>query len=523
MEGSTTTTPSDRPVAVGELEALLRRLAHPAPDLDDMGRIDQIEVLERLKGACAGAQARLAVDYATSRRDDMRHRGVSTRDAQRSIGAEVALARRESPARGRGHLRLAQALIADMPTTHRALLDGRITESAAGLVVRATAGLSPADRAAVDARLADSLGTVSETKLEATARALAYELDPEAFVARARKAATDRRVTIRPAPDVMSYVTALLPVEEGVACYAALTQQADALRRSGDERTRGQIAADTFVERVTGRSPATGVDVEVQVVMTDRSLFAGAETSGRIPGFGPIPAELARDLARRGTTRPEVPDDPLSEVARAWIRRVFLAPEDASVRDLDSGRRAFDGRLRRLVVARDQVCRTPWCGAPVRHADHVVPVSGAGRTTTRNGQGLCEACNYIKETLGWTSRVVRQPDGRDVVETTTPTGHTYRSAAPPCLDSMTDLPTDWAAARDGPADPPEAAPREVADGPEADLRAAVEAWQRLVEEYRDEEYRDEEAGAADPYDLEDDVMAALWADAGGDDEDGLAG
>ena len=45
----------------------------------------------------------------------------------------------------------------------------------------------------------------------------------------------------------------------------------------------------------------------------------------------------------------------------------------------------------------------------------------------------------------------------------------------PNLGSFIDEmgPTDWAAARDGPA-----------DTPEADLRAAVEAWQRLVEEYR---------------------------------------
>ena len=47
-------------------------------------------------------------------------------------------------------------------------------------------------------------------------------LDVKALVARSAKAAADRCVTIRPAPDTMAYVTALLPVAQGVAVYAAL-------------------------------------------------------------------------------------------------------------------------------------------------------------------------------------------------------------------------------------------------------------------------------------------------------------
>ncbi|MFP5312679.1 MAG: hypothetical protein ACLGH7_09785, partial [Actinomycetes bacterium] len=41
----------------------------------------------------------------------------------------------------------------------------------------------------------------------------------------------------------------------------------------------------------------------------------------------------------------------------------------------------------------------------------------------------CEACNHTKETPGWTAKPV--PGPRHTVATTTPTGHTYNSTAPP--------------------------------------------------------------------------------------------
>jgi hypothetical protein len=76
------------------------------------------------------------------------------------------------------------------------------------------------------------------------------------------------------------------------------------------------------------------------------------------------------------------------------------------------------------------VCRTPWCDAPIRHVDHVRSVRRGGRTTQVNGEGLCEACNYIKEGPGWRADIVALP-GRTVIELITPTGHRYRSQPPP--------------------------------------------------------------------------------------------
>ena len=74
---------------------------------------------------------------------------------------------------------------------------------------------------------------------------------------RGRTARTDRRVSIRPAPDTMSLLSGFLPVEQGVACWAALRAHTDTVKNTGDTRTRDQIMADTLVERVTGQTRAT--------------------------------------------------------------------------------------------------------------------------------------------------------------------------------------------------------------------------------------------------------------------------
>ena len=96
----------------------------------------------------------------------------------------------------------------------------------------------------------------------------------------------------------------------------------------------------------------------------------------------------------------------------------------------DPRARAFPTHLRRLLILRDEVCRTPWCDAPIRHADHITAHTDGGPTTLTNGQGLCEACNHTKQTPGWTTRPHPAPPKPDQILTTTPTGHTWTSHDP---------------------------------------------------------------------------------------------
>jgi hypothetical protein len=183
--------------------------------------------------------------------------------------------------------------------------------------------------------------------------------------------------------------------------------------------------ADTLVERVTGQSRADGTSVAVNLVMTERTLLAGDDEPAEIVGYGPVPAGNARDLLRRHT---EV-DDPAGQ---AWLRRVFTHPTTGELVALETAAQAFPPALRQLLVVRDRTCRTPWCDAPVRHADHVRRRADGGETSAANGQGLCEQCNYVKEAPGWAAAEHSSSHpGHHLVETWTPTGHRYRSRPPP--------------------------------------------------------------------------------------------
>ncbi|MGZ8744422.1 MAG: DUF222 domain-containing protein [Nocardioides sp.] len=222
--------------------------------LDDAARVDLIGALEELKCAAEGAQAVTTAELDESQRAEQAARGVPAERQGRGVAAQVALARRESPHRGQQHLQLARILHrGELPHARAAFAAGRITEWKVALLARETACLSLADRRAVDAALAanpDRIESMGDGELVAGARKLAYKLDPASFVERRRRAEADRRATLRPAPDVMSRLSVLLPVKDGVAIHAVLAREADRLRASGDSRTRGQIMADTLVERV---------------------------------------------------------------------------------------------------------------------------------------------------------------------------------------------------------------------------------------------------------------------------------
>jgi hypothetical protein len=340
-------------------------------------------------------------------------------------------------------------------------------------------------------------------------RKLAGELDPQGLVERQRAAEKDRRVTTRPAPDTMAYLTALLPAAAAIACRARLATAAEALIAAGDSRNRDQIMADLLVDAVTGRKPIRGipthddldhvedladldpddlhrdeggdagesaepgqpnctaeraagpgdfagrmtgdegdvsaaktgaqaaparpfnatashggfvplgahVGVDIKLVMTDLALFGSSDEPAHLEGYGPVPAAWVRNLLSHSDA-----------TVRVFIRRLFTDPDTGALAGVESRRREFTGALRALILARDQFCRAPWCGAPIRHIDHVVPYASGGPTSLANAQGLCEACNHAKQAPGW--RAETDPDHPGVVHTHTPTGHRYTSRPP---------------------------------------------------------------------------------------------
>jgi hypothetical protein len=400
------------------LRVLVGALGKLAPAVDDSERIDRIRLLEEIKAAAAAAQLTQTAAFVASQRAAQRAAGVQRNKVGIGIAAQVGLAKRVSPRQAQRFVQAATILTNELPQTMRELAAGRTSEWRAMVTARETAWLSREHRSQVDRALAPRLERLGDRAVEDEAKKLAYRLDPAGYVDRLRAAEKDRRVTLRPAPDTMARLSGLLPVAQGVAAHAALAREADALIAAGDPRNRGQLMADLLVARLTGQAQASDVPVEIGLIMTDGSLLQHDGEPAVIDGYGPIPAQTARDLISN-----------LADSVPVWLRQLYTAPATGELVAMTSKRRFFGGRLRRFIRYRDQYCRTPYCGAPIRHLDHIAPDAAGGPTSAANGQGLCAACNQAKEAPGWTSWRRRGP-GVHTVEIRTPTGHRYRSRAP---------------------------------------------------------------------------------------------
>ena len=180
----------------------------------------------------------MTADFDASQRAEQARAGVPAGQQGRGVAAQVALARRESPHRGQQHLGLARVLTLERCRTRwpgsprRA--GQRMADDADGAGDRvprsrgSAAGRRGTRRRSGCVRRPWWLGVTVEVVV--ACQRLAARVDPGAVVARRRRAESERRVSLRPAPDTMSQLSALLPVAQGVAVYAALARSADTAR-----------------------------------------------------------------------------------------------------------------------------------------------------------------------------------------------------------------------------------------------------------------------------------------------------
>jgi uncharacterized damage-inducible protein DinB len=223
----------------------------------------------------------------------------------------------------------------------------------------------------------------------------------------------------------MSVFGALLPADGAQALMLALDVLADRCAPE-DPRTRDQQRADALVQlaldsvngfswcptcvaqRVTSEGTRwQGMRPSIQVSVALSTLLRLDEQPGELEGYGPIPAEVVRQLAG-------------AEDA-SWRRLIT----DEAGRLLDYGRSTYrpPADLRDFVVARDRTCRFPTCNRKACRCeiDHVHAWQHGGHTNPDNLVALCCRHHHGKHDAGW--RLKRLPDGS--IEWTSPTGHSY--------------------------------------------------------------------------------------------------
>ena len=409
---------------VADLHALADLLADLSPADLTTDQLDQIEALERIKSAAAAAQAILTATFADAAdSEDLPTDGRRRPPRAMSIGAEVALATLASPHAGEQRVLLSRRLRDDLPSTLAALARGELSEDRAFAIAREVAHLTPEQRLRVDDDLAPRLAGLGDVRLRQAVRRSCLAIAADGEARRHRRARADRRVTTRRLDDGTGQLTATLPLEVLASVRASLAAAAAAARADGDPRTAGQVRADTLAARITGLDPATDTPpLRVNLVIGIESLLGTGTEPGLVPGEGFLPAALCTTLVHRA-----------SDAATASLRRLFATPDDRALVAMESTSRRFDGLLAEFLDLRDGgLCRTPGCNAPIRHHDHVERAADDGRTLAVNGQGLCERCNYLKESPGWTYWVADPGDANPhEVHGVTEHLRILRSTAPP--------------------------------------------------------------------------------------------
>ncbi|WP_433556633.1 DUF222 domain-containing protein [Pseudonocardia xinjiangensis] len=196
-------------------------------------------------------------------------------------------------------------------------------------------------------------------------------------------------------------------------------------------------------DRLPGVAPAGGVpavtnrvSIQIRVTVPLDTLRGTSDEPGELAGYGPIPADHARELAA----------DPDS----VW-HRLVTDPVSGALLDYGTTRYRPPPHLTEHVIARHQYCQGPGCRVPANRCDldHNVPFdpdTDQGPTSAANLGPKCRPHHRLKGMSGWS--VSQYPDG--TILWTTPSGHTYRVDPPP----LTALRTPKEATSTGADEPP---------------------------------------------------------------------
>jgi Domain of unknown function (DUF222) len=333
---------------------------------------------------------------------------------------EIAVALSISGTAAGQRLHLALDLADRLPATLAALERGGIDVLRARVICEATRPLSAEQAAQVEQRVLERALEQTAPQLRQSVKRAVLQIDPEGGQARYQQHRTDRRIVITPAEDGMAELWAYLPAAAAIAVYDTVNSHARRCRTPGDPRTADQRRADAFVDLVLGE--ATEPAAQVKVTVPASTLLGIDRQPGELAGYGPIPAELATEIAADAT----------------W-RRLLTDPASGVL--LDHGRTTYrpPAALADFVRARDKTCRFPGCLRPAEKCqiDHRTEYPD-GPTCACNLDSLCTHHHQLKHDNAWLGNRLPNgdyewlsPAGRYYVRRAEPIAETAEPVAPP--------------------------------------------------------------------------------------------
>ncbi len=345
--------------------------------------------LRQAAGVAATAQAELyaavwAVVEASAAAGATDEESVIDEFAADEVRAALMLTRRAADVL----VGYAYELCVRLPEVWKALHGGAIDDRRARVIVDGLRSLPLEEARTIAADVVPDAGDLTTGQLRARLRRMVTESDPGAAAARYHAGVEERRVTLTANDDGTANLCAWnLEADRASALMRKVASLANGLPR--DDRTADQRRADVFLDLVDGSGdagPRATVDIHVELT----TLLALDERAGDIPGWGPVIADVARQV---------IEDQPQAR----WRVSVSEGGEP-----LWSGvtRRRPTARQRRDVGGRSRTCVFPGCRMPATQSDldHTVAWSEGGPTEIDNLAPLCRHDHRLKHEGGWTLR-----------------------------------------------------------------------------------------------------------------------
>ncbi len=406
------------------------------------GLVSSLRAVEQtLQGMLAARDGMLALANRLALTIAERGDGVDASDITlRSVAAELASALRVSDRTMQRRMLAAEIVVERFPEVWQAQAAGRITAGHARVIVDAGAYIDDAAaRAAYSARVLEFAEDESPNRVRMIAERVAQQYQARSLEERHEDARGNRGTWVTDHPDAMSELHVFGPSVLIHGAHDRLTQMAKALapkrgsaasesaasesaagHDGADRRTLSQRRLDLAMDllltgRPAGHDTADGllsaIVAQVAVTVPVLTLLGQDGPAAEIDGRAPIDAATAQLLADAST---------------GWDR-VLTHPIDGRVLAVDRYRPSQ--ALRRKLRGRDQRCRFPGCGMPVRTGDldHTVDAAWGGATSEDNLEALCRRHHVLKHQTPW--HVQQLDDG--LLEWTSPTGRTYIDRPPP--------------------------------------------------------------------------------------------
>lgn len=398
-------------VGPGPLAAVMLSSVGSLDRLSDAGVVGVLQALSRQMSFNAAnvleAVASVVNRYVAAY-EDMEEAMVM---AEAELRAALCLTRQAA----RDEIDLAYHVVSRTPALLTALRAGELDLRRVKVIVRESRDLNSEHARAVCNAVLTRAGGLTTGQLRAWIRRLRIDIAPDEALNRYKQAVEERCVTSELTEDGVAVLIASgLPPHLVAAFMNRLTRKAKSLRGPSEPRTIDQLRADAFIELMDGDESSGGKGVVD--VRADLTTLMGLDAKAvELSGFGPVIADIGRQVTSRGITRH----------GGEW-RFTITDSTGAALTTLT--RRRPTASDRRIVESRDVACVFPGCRMPSTSCDldHRVPFSEGGLTHPHQLVPLCRRDHVIRH-KGWT----HQTNGDGTIAWRSPFGVVYTTIRAP--------------------------------------------------------------------------------------------